>query len=94
MPTCAASATTAPAVVRTAPIASVIWMWDSSEAATAILRVYRKINGLNQIALADRLEYDPSYTSMIETGRRAITDATVRRQIADPARHSSARTRA
>lgn len=37
---------------------------------------------MNQIALAERLGYDSSYVSMIETGKRAITDVTSRRHIA------------
>ncbi|MBY8863968.1 helix-turn-helix transcriptional regulator [Nocardia sp. CA2R105] len=89
-PTCAASnGTTAPAV-RAASITSAVWLWASPEAATAlatrdlptILRTYRRINGLNQIALAELLGYDSSYVSMIETGKRAITDVTSRRHIA------------
>ncbi|MGW4842449.1 helix-turn-helix domain-containing protein [Nocardia brasiliensis] len=47
-----------------------------------ILRTYRRINGLNQIALAELLGYDKSYVSMLETGRRAITDLASRRHIA------------
>ncbi len=89
-PTCATSSDTEPPVVRAAPIASVVWLWASPEAATAIatrdlptiLRTYRSINGLNQTALAELLGYDSSYVSMIETGKRAIADLTTRRYIA------------
>ncbi|WP_196812219.1 helix-turn-helix domain-containing protein [Nocardia sp. CNY236] len=89
-PTCAANTTPAQPAVRAAPIVTAVWLWASSEAATAIatrdlptiLRAYRRLNGLNQIALAEHLGYDKSYVSMIETGRRAISDVTSRRHIA------------
>ena len=89
-PTCAASNDNTPPVVRAAPITSAVWLWASPEAATAIatrdlptiLRTYRRINGMNQIALAELLGYDSSYISLIETGKRAITDVTSRRHIA------------
>ncbi|MFF3568264.1 helix-turn-helix transcriptional regulator [Nocardia jiangxiensis] len=89
-PTCAASNDATPPAVRAAPITSAVWLWASPEAATAIatrdlptiLRTYRRINGMNQIALAELLGYDSSYVSMIETGKRAITDVTSRRHIA------------
>ncbi|WP_406237710.1 helix-turn-helix domain-containing protein [Nocardia sp. NBC_01009] len=90
-PTCAANTSaTSRIVVRAAPIASAIWLWAAPEAATAmatrdlptILRAYRRINGLNQVALAELLGYDKSYVSMLETGRRAITDLASRRHIA------------
>ena len=47
-----------------------------------ILRVYRRINGLSQHKLAELLGFDKTYISMIETGRRTISDVTTRRQIA------------
>ncbi|MFI5778622.1 helix-turn-helix domain-containing protein [Nocardia sp. NPDC051570] len=90
-PTCAATNSTEQVQVQAAaPIASVIWLWATPEAALAIaardlptiLRTYRRINGLNQIALAELLGYDKSYVSMLETGRRAITDVASRRHIA------------
>ncbi|WP_198407051.1 helix-turn-helix domain-containing protein [Nocardia terpenica] len=89
-PTCAANQSPAPALVRATPIVSAIWLWAAPEAATAIatrdlptiLRTYRRINGLNQIALAELLGYDKSYVSMLETGRRAIADVASRRHIA------------
>ncbi|WP_433521600.1 helix-turn-helix domain-containing protein [Nocardia pseudovaccinii] len=76
--------------MRATPIASAIWLWASPEAATAIatrdlptiLRTYRRLNGLSQIGLAELLGYDKSYVSMIETGRRAISDIATRRHIA------------
>ncbi|WP_280421955.1 helix-turn-helix domain-containing protein [Nocardia carnea] len=88
-PTCANTTPALPAV-RAAPIVAAVWLWASPEAATAIatrdlptiLRAYRRLNGLNQIALADHLGYDKSYVSMIETGRRAISDVATRRHIA------------
>lgn len=90
-PTCAANTgVTSQTVVRAASISSAIWLWAAPEAATAmatrdlptILRAYRRINGLNQIALAELLGYDKSYVSMLETGRRALTDLASRRHIA------------
>jgi transcriptional regulator with XRE-family HTH domain len=67
-----------------------VWLWAAPEASTAIatrdlptiLRAYRRINRLSQAALAEILDYDDSYVSMIETGRRAITDVDTRRHIA------------
>lgn len=47
-----------------------------------ILRAYRRINGMSQVALAELLGYDKSYVSMLETGRRAINDVGTRRHIA------------
>ncbi|MGW4770211.1 helix-turn-helix domain-containing protein [Nocardia sp. NPDC004278] len=89
-PTCVANTRPSPPPIRAAPIVSAIWLWAAPEAATAIatrdlptiLRAYRRINGLNQIALAELLGYDKSYVSMIETGRRAISDVASRRHIA------------
>lgn len=88
--TCAANTTPTQPAVRAAPIVAAVWLWASPEAATAIatrdlptiLRAYRRLNGLNQVALAEHLGYDKSYVSMIETGRRAISDVTTRRHIA------------
>ncbi|WP_218582035.1 helix-turn-helix domain-containing protein [Nocardia cyriacigeorgica] len=89
-PTCAANTTPTPAPVRAAPMVSALWLWATPEAATAIatrdlptiLRTYRRINGMNQAALAQLLGYDKSYVSMIETGRRAISDVASRRHVA------------
>ncbi|MFE3191595.1 helix-turn-helix transcriptional regulator [Nocardia sp. NPDC059240] len=89
-PTCATNSNVGRSVVRAAPIASAVWLWATPEAATAIatrdlptiLRAYRRINGANQVALAELLGYDKSYVSMLETGRRVISDVDTRRRIA------------
>jgi transcriptional regulator with XRE-family HTH domain len=47
----------------------------------AILRAYRRINGLSQEKLAAVLGYDKTYISMIETGRRAVHDVATRRHM-------------
>jgi transcriptional regulator with XRE-family HTH domain len=65
-------------------------MWSAHEAAAAlasrdlamILRTYRRLNGFSQERLADLLGYDKTYVSMIETGRRSISDVGTRRHIA------------
>jgi transcriptional regulator with XRE-family HTH domain len=65
-------------------------MWLARDAAAvlasrdpaAILRTYRRLNGLSQERLADLLGYDKTYVSMIETGRRSIGDIGTRRHIA------------
>jgi len=72
------------------PLTPAVWLWSAPEAAAAlrtrdlatILRVYRRVNGLNQERLAALLGYDKTYVSMIETGRRTISDVTTRRHIA------------
>ena len=66
-------------------------MWDWTDHAScqalrsgdlgAILRAYRRINGLSQEKLAAVLGYDKTYISMIETGRRAVHDVATRRHI-------------
>ncbi|WP_249124408.1 helix-turn-helix domain-containing protein [Saccharopolyspora erythraea] len=64
-------------------------MWSAPEASIAlatrdlatILRVYRRLNRLSQEKLAATLGYDKTYISMIETGRRTISDVATRRQI-------------
>jgi predicted transcriptional regulator len=67
-----------------------IWLWSSPEAALAtrdlgtILRAYRRLNRLSQEKLAAVLDYDKTYVSMIETGRRTIGDVAIRRHIAEP----------
>ena len=55
--------------------------WLPSPASTglegnvgAILRSYRRVGGLTQQQLADLLGFDRTYISMIESGRRSITD--------------------
>jgi transcriptional regulator with XRE-family HTH domain len=67
-----------------------VWLWASPQAGPAlasrdlgtILRVYRRINRVSQEKLAELLGFDKTYVSMIETGRRAISDVTTRRHIA------------
>lgn len=67
-----------------------VWLWASPLARPAlasrdlgtILRAYRRINQLSQDRLAALLGFDKTYVSMIETGRRAISDVTTRRRIA------------
>lgn len=69
---------------------SAMWLWTSPDAAFALstgdlgvmIRTWRKATGMSQIALAERLGYDPSYISMIETGRRDVADIVGRRRIA------------
>jgi transcriptional regulator with XRE-family HTH domain len=67
-----------------------VWLWSAPEATAAlrsrdlatILRVYRRLNKLSQERLAALLGYDKTYVSMIETGRRNISDVATRRHIA------------
>jgi transcriptional regulator with XRE-family HTH domain len=47
-----------------------------------IIRAYRAATGTSQRQLAELLGYDPTYISMIETGRREINDVTTRLRIA------------
>lgn len=89
-PTCATNGSVGRSVVRAAPIASAVWLWATPEAATVIatrdlptiLRAYRRINGVSQATLAELLGYDNSHVSMLETGRRMISDVDARRRIA------------
>ncbi len=89
-PTCHASARHAPPIMPVRPLAPAVWLWSAPEAAAAlrthdlavILRLYRRVNGLNQERLAALLGYDKTYVSMIETGRRTIGDVAARRHIA------------
>ncbi|MFD1149834.1 helix-turn-helix transcriptional regulator [Saccharothrix hoggarensis] len=89
-PTCHASARHAPPIMPVRPLTPAVWLWSAPEAAAAlrtrdlatILRVYRRVNGFNQERLAALLGYDKTYVSMIETGRRTISDVTTRRHIA------------
>ncbi|WP_238598759.1 helix-turn-helix domain-containing protein [Saccharothrix sp. ALI-22-I] len=72
------------------PLTPAVWLWSAPEAATAlrsrdlatILRLYRRLNQLSQERLATLLDYDKTYVSMIETGRRTISDVATRRHIA------------
>jgi transcriptional regulator with XRE-family HTH domain len=71
------------------PLTSSVWDWTDhasyqalrSGDLGAILRAYRRINGLSQEKLAAVLGYDTTYISMIETGRRAVHDVATRRYI-------------
>src|SRR6266536_3085054 len=66
------------------------WLWISDTARTAlasgdlalIIRTYRAATGTSQRCLAELLGYDPTYISMIETGRREISDVVTRLRIA------------
>jgi transcriptional regulator with XRE-family HTH domain len=69
---------------------SALWLWMSPHTAAALatgdlgvmIRAWRQATGTSQLALADRLGYDPSYIAMIETGRRDVVDIVNRRRIA------------
>jgi transcriptional regulator with XRE-family HTH domain len=64
------------------------WLWTpprpaSQTAAVGVLfRSYRRTHGLTQQQLADRLGFDQSYVSKLESGRRAIHDVSTLRHIA------------
>ncbi|WP_285635357.1 helix-turn-helix transcriptional regulator [Lentzea sp. NBRC 102530] len=89
-PTCHASARHVAPVVPTRRLMPAVWLWSAPEATAAlrsrdlatILRVYRRLNKLSQERLAALLGYDKTYVSMIETGRRNISDVATRRHIA------------
>src|SRR5437868_2953973 len=63
---------------------SPVWLWTSRHAGEAlasgdlgvILKVYRTATGLSQASLAEQLGYDRTYLTMIENGRRSITNVT------------------
>jgi transcriptional regulator with XRE-family HTH domain len=69
---------------------SALWLWTSDHAREAlatgdlavIIRAYRTATGASQRQLAELLGYDPTYISMIETGRREINDVAARLRIA------------
>ncbi|TDC59084.1 XRE family transcriptional regulator [Micromonospora sp. KC207] len=69
---------------------SALWLWTSPHTAAALatgdlgvmIRTWRQGTGTSQLALAEKLGYDPSYISMIETGRRDVVDIVNRRRIA------------
>lgn len=71
-------------------LAPAVWLWASaaSKAALAtrdlaiILRAYREINHLSQEELGALLGFDRTYISMIETGRRVISNMATRLHIA------------
>lgn len=89
-PTCHASARHVAPVVPARRLMPAVWLWSAPEATAAlrsrdlatILRVYRRLNKLSQERLATLLGYDKTYVSMIETGRRNISDVATRRHIA------------
>lgn len=64
------------------------WLWTPPRPASAtagvgvLLRSYRRTHGLTQQQLADRLGFDQSYVSKLESGRRAIHDISTLRHIA------------
>ncbi len=69
---------------------SALWLWTSDHARSAlatgdlavIIRAYRAATRASQRQLAEQLGYDPTYISMIETGRREINDVATRLRIA------------
>jgi transcriptional regulator with XRE-family HTH domain len=69
---------------------SAMWLWASPDARAALatgqlsimVRAYRTATGTSQRRLADVLGYDPTYISMIETGRREVADVHARLRIA------------
>ncbi|MBX6388389.1 MAG: helix-turn-helix transcriptional regulator [Frankia sp.] len=64
------------------------WLWTPPQPTPAtvgvgqLLRAYRQAHGLTQQQLADRLGFDQSYVSKVESGRRAIHDISTLRHIA------------
>jgi transcriptional regulator with XRE-family HTH domain len=65
------------------------WLWtpprqttSSSASVGLLLRAYRQTYGLTQQQLAERLGFDQSYVSKVESGRRAIHDISTLRHIA------------
>lgn len=88
-PACTAVAGIPRELTRTA-CSSALWLWTSPPARAALatgdlgvmIRTWRHATGSSQQALAERLGYDPSYVSMIETGRRDVVDVANRRRIA------------
>lgn len=80
----------APLLPKPQHFGSSVWLWTSSPAQealstgslAAVLRTYRAVTGLSQRQLGESLGYDPTYISMIETGRRDVTDVATRLRIA------------
>jgi transcriptional regulator with XRE-family HTH domain len=66
------------------------WLWTPTRPTAngvgvgvgQLLRAYRRAHGLTQQQLADRLGFDQSYVSKVESGRRAIHDIATLRHIA------------
>lgn len=87
---CRSASTAAAPGVRHEPLKHSVWAWTDRVSCQAlrsgdlgaILRAYRRINGLSQEKLAAVLGYDNTYISMIETGRRDVHDVASRRHIA------------
>ena len=62
-----------------APVAAASWLSAAGRSEPggdlgAILRAYRNASGMTQQQLADVLGFDRTYISMIECGRRSVTD--------------------
>jgi transcriptional regulator with XRE-family HTH domain len=84
------------AAVRDRNPAGTAWLWIAPSASRAlatrdlgvILRAYRRAGQLSQRQLAVQLGYDPAYVSLLERGKRVITDrgslARIARQLAVP----------
>lgn len=88
-PACDTTATAPAPGMGAEPLKPSVWDWTDhasyqalrSGNLGAILRAYRRINGLSQEKLAAVLGYDKTYISMIETGRRVVHDVATRRHI-------------
>jgi transcriptional regulator with XRE-family HTH domain len=70
-----------------APVAAASWLPAAARGQQrgdlgAILRGYRHASALTQLQLADLLGYDRTYISMIECGRRSVTDRSTLTRIA------------
>jgi transcriptional regulator with XRE-family HTH domain len=84
---CAACQVPARPPAAGAQVAAASWLSaagrdDSRENLGAILRGYRHASGLTQQNLADLLGFDRTYISMIECGRRSVTDRSTLTHIA------------
>jgi transcriptional regulator with XRE-family HTH domain len=64
------------------------WLWTPPQPISGntsvgrLLKAYRRTRGLTQQQLADKLGFDQSYVSKVESGRRAIHDVSTLRHIA------------
>lgn len=89
-PTCHSVAGLALPIPRSRPRGAAMWLWTTREARAAlatgqlaaIIRAYRAGTGISQRRLAETLGYDPTYISMIETGKRDVTDVATRLRFA------------